>query len=193
MAQAALGDKVVDAALALFVASVPVLHCGILYPCTRASRQLHHRRMQLCATPAKRTQASYSRVFCKHKTLRQARAAPFVSVHYPADVSTSRNTSALFDNSSVPSQQCASTSTALTGRPTHLVLVVRRRGAPLQVADLRVVLGNDQRALELHSRRLDCEQGIQSNCKTSGMPHIPPYADSALSATSSEHWCSVVT
>lgn len=30
MAQSPLGDKVVDAALALSVARVPVLHCGVL-------------------------------------------------------------------------------------------------------------------------------------------------------------------
>ena len=47
MAQAALGDKVVDAAFALLIAAVPVLDSGVLDLCVPARRQLHHRCMQL--------------------------------------------------------------------------------------------------------------------------------------------------
>ena len=52
MAEAALGDKVVDAADALLVAAVPVLHRGVLDLRARACCQLHHRRMQLHARTA---------------------------------------------------------------------------------------------------------------------------------------------
>ena len=52
MAEAALGNKVVDATNALLVAAVPVLHCGVLDFCVGARAQLHHRSVQLCANQA---------------------------------------------------------------------------------------------------------------------------------------------
>ena len=47
VAEAALGDKVVDAADALLIAAVPILHRAVLNIRVRACRELHHRRMQL--------------------------------------------------------------------------------------------------------------------------------------------------
>ena len=52
MAEAALGDEVVDAADALLVAAVPVLDRRVLDLCVCARRQLNHRRMQLRAEKA---------------------------------------------------------------------------------------------------------------------------------------------
>ena len=49
MAEAALCDKVIDTALALLIAAVPVLDCGVLDLRISACRQLHHCRMQLQA------------------------------------------------------------------------------------------------------------------------------------------------
>ncbi len=47
MAETALGDKVVDAALALLIATVPVLHCRVLDLRVLACCQLHDCCMQL--------------------------------------------------------------------------------------------------------------------------------------------------
>ena len=55
MAEAALGDEVVDAALALLVAAVPVLNRRVLDLRIGARRQLHHRRMQLQARTAQKS------------------------------------------------------------------------------------------------------------------------------------------
>lgn len=81
MAEAALGDKVVDATNALLVAAVPVLHCGVLDLCVGARAQLHHRSVQLCAnqadfnivwTPGK---ANIYIAFCKCRSMSWAHGA----------------------------------------------------------------------------------------------------------------------
>src|SRR5690606_26917367 len=50
-ALAALGDEVVDAALPLAVAGVPVLHRRVLDTGPLERHQLHHRRVQLVGVP----------------------------------------------------------------------------------------------------------------------------------------------
>ena len=51
MGHAALGDEVVDATLAVFVARVPVLHRGVLDLRAGQGHQLHHGRVQLVFVP----------------------------------------------------------------------------------------------------------------------------------------------
>ena len=62
VAEAALGDKVVDAAHALLVAAVPVLDRRVLDFRIRACRQLHHRRMQLQARMAQESRDNTSTI-----------------------------------------------------------------------------------------------------------------------------------
>lgn len=53
--EAALGDKVVNAASAVLVASVPILHRAVLDLRVGVCVQLHNRRMQLWRAPCRKT------------------------------------------------------------------------------------------------------------------------------------------
>src|SRR5690606_12538859 len=46
-AQSSFGDKIINSALALFIAGIPVLNCGIFDFCILQSNQLHNGGMQL--------------------------------------------------------------------------------------------------------------------------------------------------
>ena len=50
MAKPPLSDEIVDAALAVLIASKPVLDCGVFDLSALRCGQLHNRRMQLQAT-----------------------------------------------------------------------------------------------------------------------------------------------